>query len=537
MTKSKLLVPVMLLPLLVGCGNSWNSVFSKDLFDANLIVQKDAGITNKTEVILPAEDSVIEVYDGVSMMRVLRANGNVEIISLIKGSVLLSFPSAQAVDYSITCESLGEDYALCIEQNSAGNFISFIAYDKFTNVIFETKDNVVYTKGFSIGFSSYNDGFSGTESIVEIYSYDVNTSNYVRSTKKYKSDYTLESFISHSERTSLKEMGQSEYSYEFLLNGDAYPVLVGYKNNEAIYSTTLNIELSDFSSSMVIPVGTTLLYQKTSVVTGEDDYDVYLSAQYLRVDTYAINALNGQQRKVEDFKFYLGGGQPLCNKNKVYDTALIYGYDYSNSKDLPVIVYGQINSKFEIVDSKGGALPYMNFKVGNNYYNAMTSTLYDSSLRPLGTFTTMIREIIAEKYFVAEGDFGYGLLDENGKWLVEPAYSNYSYAGNSGVIFESDMFNYFYDFNTKKIELTEKQEIAVGFLLDTTGVENVYQVLRDGNKLFEIGLTDSAVITCMSTADCLNLNSYFLSMTVTSLENVAKIYTYQVDNISIGISI
>ena len=220
-----------------------------------------------------------------------------------------------------------------------------------------------------------------------------------------------------------------------------------------------NLEKHEYVSSFVMPAGMTGYYvagdyfvyqQQFQVEDRATSYDYFVGGSTTNqrkydVVTARVNYVTGAVENLET-KFLLGQGQQVPPA-PLYDESGVYKYNLSSARVIREDKTLDPQTYSFILDDKmgvAGDVTGINFldlyKVGENYLDEQSGILYNGKLNEIAYLPGAE---VFESAIKVQGEFGYGLVDFNGKYITPLKYT-FIQEVEDGVFYAGDEFAEYY---------------------------------------------------------------------------------------------
>ena len=446
MKKRLLFIPLITLLALPGCGDKTNGNKKGDVV-SNTVLKANTK---------PQKRNIYSDFELVSNF--LTSDGTTYSVS--NGFTIITNGSTRQIYSAILGESIAEltptDTYVTFASDVAGGYIVYTTsegvsvVDGLGNILIDksnrTYESLTVTSGLNAKDIYYVDVRFDNTSFY--FHYDKEGSATMHSTNT-GDDYDTGSTLPGIDYISLDEFGHP--GYQLIKNSSRY-IVFNAKGNEIASFTDPNADASFF-------VGDYLIYQNSvKLDENNNNYD-YISATGERysLETYRINYLNAKKEAIE-VSYLLSNDSNAIHSFK--NSKGINAYAYADLKTISEKKILSNTQETYIIDSAGtlhdnvtginlGAFE----RLGDNYYNTDSKTIYDGNLNELSILGNMNPQKVDNADIVVcvmEGK--YGAVNHKGKVVLpfeyDYIYTNYL-SDNRAIVLDDGKLK-IVEFDSKK---------------------------------------------------------------------------------------
>ena len=477
---------LMLLPfalIVTGCGNlSKGSIFNEKFMKANFGEEytKSSELVAPQRVDLALGDEINAFYPASGsnndLIFVRKTDGKSGWFSVIENKYVLPLDDYFSSGSGIKTAS---GFSLRFPYNYKvvdGKEISYL-YDEYGNKIFEGE-------GFGIALSK--------KDLTPLTDSDAATLVTVK--KTVYGDQVPVAFAYYTINAQLKEViSAEEYFKRHAYSLENTESLAQYGHPELIhtYTTlgnvircqTFNVEKNKFVATYTVPNGSNFFrvgdywyYQvETQVHARESKYDYLDNTTKKNIETYRVNYLNGKVSSINTkIVFSKTGTRSTLLDTKGNETLIYFANAKEILKDKTLSTTPRniiLNEKFkEVADVSG--IDFKNIKPMGKYWR-LNNIVYDSKMKEVG----YLASVESDDGRVTALNYGYGLVDYTGKYIVNPEWAN------ADILDEK--YYLFYNNDLGKVYKIENEKAVELCSLDLTKYTPVGYTASNAHVIFE----------------------------------------------------
>lgn len=459
MKKKLLILPLIALMALPGCKSNKNrnkkgDVVNNAVLKANTKeIKKNifSGFDLETAFNFDYESTSYEVSNGFT---ILTKDGKTSFFSAIKKANILEINSTD------TYKTYPSDVA--------GGFISVVTsegvsvLDALGNTLVENSKRTYSSLEITSGITEKDIYYAEVkfDDISLYFHYDDKGVATVHSTNM-GDDYDSGSLINGIGYMLLDDFGHR--GYQMIKNSSRY-IVFDNKGNEISSFTDPNADAEFF-------VGDYLIYQNSiKLDNNNNNYDfISQSGERYSLETYRINYMNAKKEAI-NVSYLLSTGEN--DIHSFYNAKGVYAYAYANLKTISDKKILSNTLETYIIDSSGNLhdnVTGINLgafeRIGSNYYNTDSKTIYDGNLNELSILTnTNPIKIDNAEIIVCSVEGKYGAVNQNGQVVLPFEYDNIytSYLSADRALVVENGVNKVVSFNTNNQTHTDVREIENG---------------------------------------------------------------------------
>ena len=459
MKKKLLILPLITLIALPGCKNNKNGNKKGDVVNDAVLKANTKEIKKniysdfdlKSSFSFASESTSYEVSNGFV---ITTSEGKISFHSVIKNTVVLEIASTD------TFETYPSDVA--------GGFVSVVTsegvsvVDALGNTLVDKSkrdySSLEITSGINTKRIYYADVKFDDTSLY--FHYDNNGVATVHSTNM-GDDYSSGTTIKGLDYVSLDDFGHPGYTR--IKNSSRY-IIFDNKGNEISSFTDPNADAEFF-------VGDYLIYQNSvKLDDNNNNYDyISQSGERYSLETYRINYMNAKKEAIK-VSYLLSTGEN--DIHSFYNAKHVYAYAYANLKTISDKKILSNTLETYIIDASGNLhdnVTGINLgafeRLGSNYYNTESKTIYDGNLNELSILTNMNpRKIDNGAMIVCTVEGKTGAVNHKGQVVLPFEYDNIytSYMSNERALVVDDGVTKVVSFNVNNQMHNDVAELEDG---------------------------------------------------------------------------
>ena len=514
MKKKLLFIPLISLIALPGCGNT-NSGNKKGDVVSPAVLKANTKPTKK------------DIYSGFDLISGFMSNDETT-YSVSNGFTIITNGTERSFYSAILGDTVAEistsDTYQTFSSNVAGGYLAYTTdeglsiVDGLGNVLIDKSNRTYESLTVTSGLNSKDIYYCDVkiDNTNYYYHYDKNGGVSVHSTNT-GDDYDPGEVLPGIDYILLDEFGHP--GYQLIKNSSRY-IVFNSKGNEIASFTDPNADASFF-------VGDYLIYQNSVKLDENNNNYYYISetGERYSLETYRINYLNAKKEAI-DVSYLLSKESGAIHSFK--NAKGINAYAYANLRTISDKKILSSTNETYIIDSAGtlhdnvtginlGAFE----RLGNNFYNTESKTIYDGNLNELSILANLspIKVNNADMIVcIVEGK--YGAVNQKGKVVLpfEYEYIYTNYISNERALVVQDGTLKVVEFNADKMTCSDVEELE-GTNISYFGC-GIYHIDDQYLTLGHDGLSN------LKHSDESTVEVYYAVCNVTS---VARLFTFEVN--------